>query len=148
VADETTETLAEYVKRVRDEKGLSLQDVERRAHKRITSGYVSRVENGQSFNLTVDRLQALALGLGVDEDNIFAVARGVPAKFQPKNKALEVLLFSATQLDGIWQELTPDNQQRAEDVMQSALETVIHFGDRLRKEQVQQARKSKKRRKE
>lgn len=75
---ERKETLAEYVKRVRAEKGLSLTDVQKRSGNQIANSYVSRIENGiaDAQGVTPKKLQALARGLGVSEDEIFAIARG------------------------------------------------------------------------
>lgn len=74
----TKEDLADYVRRVRNEKGLSLRDVEIKSGGGISKGYVGQIENrdvlGQS--VTPHKLQALAVGLSVSEDEVFAVARG------------------------------------------------------------------------
>lgn len=70
------ESLADYVRRVRNEKDLSTPDIERQSGGRITDAYVSRIENGYVKNVSPEKLQALAKGLGVPEDEIFAVARG------------------------------------------------------------------------
>lgn len=75
-SEASKEDLADYVKRVRREKGLSLKDVVRRSEGRISNGYVSQIENRYYINPTRDKLIALAKGLGVSEDEIFAVARG------------------------------------------------------------------------
>lgn len=70
------ESLADYVRRVRQEKGLSTLDVERNSGNQITDGYVSQIENSYVKNVSPKKLQALAKGLGVSEEEIFAVARG------------------------------------------------------------------------
>lgn len=70
------EDLADYVRRLRTEKGLSTADVEKNSRFTITDGYVSRIENRYVKNVSPEKLKALALGLGVSEDEIFAVARG------------------------------------------------------------------------
>ncbi len=70
------EDLADYVKRIRREKGLSLNEVVRRSNGGISNGYISQIENRYYINPTRDKLIALARGLGVTEDEIFAVARG------------------------------------------------------------------------
>ncbi len=70
------ETLADYVQRVRNEKRLSLADVSARSGGGIGKTHVSRIENGLSINPSPAKLQALARGLGVSEEEIFAVARG------------------------------------------------------------------------
>lgn len=71
------ETLEQYVKRVLREKGLTLSDVERRAGGTISDSYVAGITNGNVRNLTLDKLKALARGLGVTEDKIIAVASGL-----------------------------------------------------------------------
>jgi transcriptional regulator with XRE-family HTH domain len=77
---ERSEPLADYVKRIRQEKQMSLADVERNSRRHgqgISNGYVSQIENGQMTNPSLDALIGLARGLGVSEDELFAVARGV-----------------------------------------------------------------------
>lgn len=72
------EDLADFVRRARNEKGLSLRDVENKSGGAISKGYVGQIENrsvlGQS--VTPQKLRALARGLGVSEDEVFAKARG------------------------------------------------------------------------
>lgn len=72
------EGLADYVRRVRNEKGLSLLDVQRNSRNQIAGSYVSRIENGiaDAEGVTPKKLQALAKGLAVSEDEVFDVARG------------------------------------------------------------------------
>jgi transcriptional regulator with XRE-family HTH domain len=70
------ESLADYVRRVRNEKRLSLSEVQRNSQDGINSSYVSRIENGLVTNVTPEKLRALSKGLGVSEDEIFDVARG------------------------------------------------------------------------
>lgn len=71
-------TLAEFVQRTRNEKGFSLTDVQRQSGGQITDAYVSRIENGHILNVSPKKLQALAKGLQVPEDEIFNIARGKP----------------------------------------------------------------------
>ncbi|MGE0131894.1 MAG: helix-turn-helix domain-containing protein [Blastocatellales bacterium] len=59
------ETLAARVKRIREEKNLSLIAVERNCDGRVSNGYISRVENGFEDNLTRDKIAAMAKGLQV-----------------------------------------------------------------------------------
>lgn len=73
------ETLEQYVRRILKEKGLTLSDVERRAGGAISDSYVAGITNGNVRNLTLDKLKALARGLGVTEDKIIAVASGLSA---------------------------------------------------------------------
>ena len=74
------EGLDQYVRRILKEKGLSLSEVERRSGGSISDSYVCGIINGNVGSLTIAKLKALALGLGVPEDDVFAVARGVSQK--------------------------------------------------------------------
>lgn len=78
VNSERPESLADFVRRVRSEKRLSLNDVQRLSGNQIANSYVSRIENGiaDAEGVTPKKLQALARGLQVSEEEIFAVARG------------------------------------------------------------------------
>ena len=69
--------LSEYVKRVMKLKGLTQKDVQRMSGGRITDGYVASITTGRAKNLSVDKLRALADGLGVDTDELFHVACGL-----------------------------------------------------------------------
>lgn len=78
-------SLSKYVARVMQDKNLSGYDVERRANRRITQSFVNRIKTGEVKNPSADKLQALATGLAVSEEELFAVVRGVstePTDFQ------------------------------------------------------------------
>src|SRR5215216_5631958 len=111
------ETLAEFVKRVRREKKLSLSEVEAASKRRgggISNGYISQIENGQNTNPSVSALKGLAAGLGVPEDYVFAVARGktlepiTPTDFSSALGALGVESFD--DYGGV-ESLTDDDRQ-------------------------------------
>ena len=73
------ESLADYVKRIRNSARLSLLDAVRQSARsgyKIAGSYVSRIENGVVRNPSKDKLIGLAKGLGVPEEEVFAVARG------------------------------------------------------------------------
>lgn len=72
------EDLADYVRRVRSEKRLSLKDVEGLSGGGISKGYVGHIENRHVLGsaVTPQKLSSLAKGLGVPEDEVFDVARG------------------------------------------------------------------------
>ena len=72
------ESLAQYVKRIMKEKGLSSRDVQARSGKKIADSYVNKITSGKTKNPSISKTQALAIGLGVDEDEVFKVARGIP----------------------------------------------------------------------
>lgn len=68
--------LGDYVRSAMKRKGLTLRDIERNSGGRITDGYVSGIINGEAKNLTVEKLKALAAGLGVDVIDLFEAACG------------------------------------------------------------------------
>jgi transcriptional regulator with XRE-family HTH domain len=72
------EDLSGYVRRILREKSLSFRDVQRRSGGRITQGYVGAIVNGRYANPSVEKLKALAAGLGESEEEVFRVARGLP----------------------------------------------------------------------
>src|SRR5438093_2317598 len=66
--------ISEYVRAVLDEHHLSQHDVERRSEGRITNSYLSKLLSGSATNLTIDKLKALADGMGVSHAQIAEVA--------------------------------------------------------------------------
>jgi transcriptional regulator with XRE-family HTH domain len=84
-----TDGLSNYVARVLKEKRLSLRDVQVMSDSRITDAYVGSILRGRASNPSVEKLQALARGLGVDEDEIFRVARGVTGPRSGDNAAAD-----------------------------------------------------------
>lgn len=77
------ETLAQYVKRVMKEKGLNPPAVEKLSGKKITDAYVVSIVSGKQKNPSVSKLVALAEGLGVDDVELFKIAKGAPVDAQP-----------------------------------------------------------------
>jgi transcriptional regulator with XRE-family HTH domain len=68
--------LAAYVRVKLKQKNMTTQDVENRSEKRITRGYVSQIMSRTAKNLTVDKMVALADGLGEPVLNIVIAALG------------------------------------------------------------------------
>src|SRR5207244_9806304 len=69
-------SLADYVRRVRNEKNLSLAQVSARSRGQISKTHINRIENGTGTRVSLIKLRALARGLGVSEDALVAVAQG------------------------------------------------------------------------
>jgi len=88
----SSEGLAEFVKRIRDEKKLSLNDVVRQSRGLISNAHVSRIENGYVRGASPQTLQALARGLDVPEEELFAAARGRTLK-QPEAQEIQLLTY-------------------------------------------------------
>jgi transcriptional regulator with XRE-family HTH domain len=121
------ESLSQYVTRIMSEKRLGFEEVSRMSGSEITEGYVRSITRGSASNPSVKKLQALASGLGVPEEEIFRVARGLPVEVREdggdissssyhailalmnecwKNRTLNALLQELTKL-------TPTSMERA-----------------------------------
>jgi transcriptional regulator with XRE-family HTH domain len=74
------ESLSDFVRRVRNEKRLSLNEVVARSRGLISNAYVSKVENGIIISPSVDKLKGLAKGLGITEEEILSMAQGSPKR--------------------------------------------------------------------
>jgi transcriptional regulator with XRE-family HTH domain len=84
--------LAETAKRVREEAGYTLEQVESNSGGAITDGYVSKIENGQAGDVTVTKLLALAKGLRVLPQLLLDAAQGEkPADTIHVNRAVAIL---------------------------------------------------------
>lgn len=80
MANRSPERLGNFVRRIRKQKNLSLQDVSRQSARfgpKIAGSYISRIENEPRRKVTADRLTALAYGLGVPAEELFARATGL-----------------------------------------------------------------------
>jgi transcriptional regulator with XRE-family HTH domain len=76
----STNSLGDFVRRIRNEKCLTLAAVSNRSARfgqRITASYINRIENDPQRKVTADRLVALANGLGVPAWDLFACVAGV-----------------------------------------------------------------------
>jgi transcriptional regulator with XRE-family HTH domain len=94
--EQSAESLADYVRRMRHEKDLSLADVSERSGNRIGRTHINRIENGELTNVGFDKLRALAKGLGVPEEEVFAVARGKSVSGDPDLEEIRLLEYFRT----------------------------------------------------
>ena len=86
-------SLADFVRCVRNEKNLSLAQVSARSNGRIGKTHINRIENGTVDRVSLLKLRALALGLGVSEDELIAVAQGKPRRTQATNNEATLLSY-------------------------------------------------------
>jgi transcriptional regulator with XRE-family HTH domain len=102
--------LGDFVKLTMRRKGLTLRDVERNSGGKITDGYVSGIINGEAKNLTVEKLKALAAGLGVEADDLFKAACGSPNQLDQQAIAFDpshsLMILSLMQRVAVSSELT------------------------------------------
>jgi transcriptional regulator with XRE-family HTH domain len=78
-----TETLSEYVARIIKQKGLTHAQVVKNSGNRIARGYISGIITGTAVNLSIEKLHALADGLGVPVGELLAVAYRVDTSSKP-----------------------------------------------------------------
>jgi|HubBroStandDraft_6_1064221.scaffolds.fasta_scaffold339955_1 transcriptional regulator with XRE-family HTH domain len=71
------DALSRYIRRVMDQRGFRIRDVEIRAAGDITESYIGEILRGSASNPSVSKLKALARGLGVDPAELFRVAAGM-----------------------------------------------------------------------
>lgn len=119
------ETLSDYVRRVINEKGLNYREVSRRSGGVISHATVGDIVNGVSKDVRTTTLSALAKGLGVSEDEIFAVARGKtlgPMSPQDFHSALKALGVEQFQAYGGVDNLTADDRQEIIAMIEAMIE--------------------------
>lgn len=75
------EKIGDFVKKIRAEKNLSVEDVSNKSGGEISGSYVNKIEN-EEVNITIPKLIALSKGLGVPALELFAVVSGI--KLDPK----------------------------------------------------------------
>lgn len=129
--EQKQESLAEYVQRVRNEKNLSLMDVSRRSGGLIANAHISRIENGWVKSVGVEKLKALAKGLGVPEEEVFAAARGARLS-EGEEVDADMALFASRV-----KKLTPQQRRDFEIAWRMANDLL----DRLEKEKEQAGQK-------
>ena len=90
-----TETFGDFIRRIRTKKNLSCADVSKRStrkgQRRIAGSYINRIENNPKLKVTADRLKALADGLDIPADELFARSVGL---IQGDADAAEVTLLA------------------------------------------------------
>lgn len=76
------EKLRAYVIRIMQEKGLSEWQIQKRANGKVSDSYVKSIISGKAKSISVEKLNALAVGLGVDGVELYKIASGedVPQK--------------------------------------------------------------------
>lgn len=121
--EDGSENLSEFVQRIMRQKRFSIRDVQKRASGKgdIAASYVSRIFNGKVTNLTVNMIEILAEGLGVDPFELFAVSCGTQYRILKGIDPLRLLDImqkavavsdSLEVLEG-WLKLSPENQLKA-----------------------------------
>ncbi len=75
-----TEKIGDFVKRIRNEKDLTVADVSKASNRKgesISTSYINKIENEPNVNMSYPKIQALARGLGVTETEIISRISGI-----------------------------------------------------------------------
>lgn len=82
-------SLRDCVARIMKEKGLRVRDVRRRSGATITESYISEILKGVAANPSIEKLTALARGLGVDPVDLFQVASGADGRRDESRRVVD-----------------------------------------------------------
>ncbi|HYP26014.1 MAG TPA: helix-turn-helix transcriptional regulator [Blastocatellia bacterium] len=75
------EELIKLIQQVMREKGLSVLQIQKRSGDKIKDSFISDILKGKTKTLSVEKVHALAEGLGVDSIDVFKAASGNAVKF-------------------------------------------------------------------
>jgi len=89
MAELKAQSLREHIARIMKDKGLRVRDIRRRSSGTITESYISEILKGVAANPSVEKLTALARGLGVDPVELFRVASGTAAVDDLSRRAID-----------------------------------------------------------
>lgn len=70
------EKLRAFIEEVIEKEGLTVAEIERRSGGQITDSYIFNIRNGKTKSVGVEKLNALAKGLGVSNVDLFRIASG------------------------------------------------------------------------
>lgn len=113
------QTLAQYVAKIMLEKNISGYHVERVTKGAISQSFTNRIKNGEVTGPSARKLKALAIGLGVPEHELFAVARGA------KSDRSELVHERLAAIDAIYHQL-PKRVRSGVDFLIEVVERETH----------------------
>lgn len=99
------ESLSDYVRRVANEKNLSHREIARRSGDLISHVTVGDIINNNRGDIKVETIRGLAKGLGVSEEEIFAVVRGKTTSGE--------LTFDELRMLELYRKLSPEKRMEA-----------------------------------
>lgn len=105
--------MIKLIQLVMKEKGLSVLQIQKRSDGKIKDSFIFDILKGKTKTLSVEKVHALAEGLGVDSVDVFKAASGEAVNFihtepWPPKKLLKVMeqVVDNPQLTKIMQELS------------------------------------------
>lgn len=96
--------LSDFVRETLQARKLSTYDVAKRSGNMISAATVTKIINREIRSNSVHTLDALAVGLGVDRDELYNIVRGLPAN--PSRFEIYAERFNAADLTNAdWEQL-------------------------------------------
>ena len=102
-------------------KGLSYRDIEEKSNGRISYGYVNSLVKGINKNPSVEKINALAVGLGVPENTLIRVARGIP--LEERDDPSSLVVDEAIAESGV--KLSPKERERVVKIVKKHLKPLV-----------------------
>lgn len=84
------ERLRKYLKQTMKERKLSKAQIERQSGGEITDSYIADILSGKTKHISVDKLQALALGLQMDSVELFKIVSGYTPSDDPSQDLAQI----------------------------------------------------------
>lgn len=113
--------LPTFIKQIMAARGFSYRDVETRSEGTISHGYVSSLVHGIYRNPTVEKISALAKGLGVPEDTLTKVVKGMP--LEEKDDPAFFVVEEAIRESGI--KLTKEEKKKVVGIVKDHLKSFV-----------------------
>jgi transcriptional regulator with XRE-family HTH domain len=89
------EKLREYIRKVIEQKGLSVPEIAKQSGGGIKTSYIFDILSGKTKHISVTKLNALALGLGVDSVELFKITSGYKPAPDPATELTAILRIIA-----------------------------------------------------
>ena len=83
--------LRDYLRTVMKQKGLSVPEIAERSGNTIKPSYIFDILKGKTQYISVDKLNALAKGLGIDQVELFKIASGYTPSPDPASELTAIL---------------------------------------------------------
>lgn len=119
--DKTKTDLSTFIKQIMAAKGLSYRDIETRSEETISHGYVYSLVRGINKSPTVDKIKALSKGLGVPEDSLIKIVKGIP--LDEKDDPAFFIVEEAIRESGI--KLTKEEKKKVVTIVKNHLKSFI-----------------------
>lgn len=91
------EELRQYIQDFLDQTGLPRLQIEKRSGGKIKDSTIEDILNGRTKSISVDKLNALAEGMGVEAIELFKVASGKKTAFRHKDPWPSHILVNAVE---------------------------------------------------